>query len=260
MRLCLLSITFLILTFSCNNVKIKKVIVDDVIAESEISNDTIYNGIIKFYDTATKKLVQTANYKAGVLDGNRIDYYSNGKIKVQLHYNDGKINGEVKEFDTTGNLKQTQNLYFDLRAGSTIEYKNKQVSQYYFYSLENKELLHIDYDSIQGKKIEQLNNTNFFFYHFDRYSISDSESSNKDLFLYIPNPPKLNFNYSVCIIDDKYQIKQTIKECIPHESWEKINLDYSILKTNESFAIRLTIDNEFDNNDDTRIAYMFKKL
>ena len=248
---------FLILTFSsCNYQKVKRVIVDDVIAEGEIAHDTIYNGIINFYDTATKKLVQTANYKAGVLDGNRIDYYSNGKINVQLHYDNGKINGEVKIFDTTGKLEQTQNLYYDLRVGPSIEYKNSQVSQYYFYSLENKELLHINYDSIQGKSIEQINDTSLFFFHLNEFTTP----LNKDLFLYLPNPPNLNFKYSVCIIDNKYQIKQTIKACISKESWEKINLNYLLLKSNELFAIRLTVDNEFDGNDNTRLTYMFKKL
>jgi antitoxin component YwqK of YwqJK toxin-antitoxin module len=68
------------LTFSsCDNKKIKRVIVDDVIAEGEISNDTVFNGTIKFYDTGTGKLVETANYKAGILDGERTTYYDNGK-------------------------------------------------------------------------------------------------------------------------------------------------------------------------------------
>jgi antitoxin component YwqK of YwqJK toxin-antitoxin module len=80
-----------------------------------------------------------------------------------LRYDNGKINGEVKIFDSTGGLLETQNLYYDLRVGQSIEYKQGRINQYYFYSLENKELLHIDYDSIQGKKIEQLNDTSFFF-------------------------------------------------------------------------------------------------
>jgi len=42
------------------------------------------------------------------------------------------------------------------------------------------------------------------------------------------------------------------------KSWEIINLDYSILKTDESFAIKLTVDNKFDNDD--RMATMFKRL
>jgi hypothetical protein len=243
---------------SCDTKKDKRIRVDDVFADGEISKDTVYNGLIKFYDTATKQLIQTANYKEGILDGDRIDYYINGKTKLQLQYKNGKINGEVKIFDSTGEISETQNIYFDLRVGPSIEYKNKQVSQYYFYSIENKELLHINYDSIEGKKIDQLNDTSFFFWHFNDYSTSESNTPKTDLFLYLPNPPKFNFQYSLCIIDDKYNIKQTIKDLNPEKSWDIVNLDYTSLKSNESFAIRLTIDNELDNDD--RIASMFKRL
>jgi hypothetical protein len=200
----------------------------------------------------------TANYKAGVLDGKKTDYYANGKIHSHLYYENGKINGETKIYDSSGNISETQTIYFDLRVGPSIEYKSNQISQYYFYSLENKELLHIDYDSIQRKKIEQLNDTRFFFWHLNDYNTSESPLPKTELFLYLPNPPKLNFKYSLCIVDNKYNIKQTTKEFAPNKSWETITLDYSVLKSGESFAIRLTIDNEFDNDD--RIANMFKRL
>ena len=79
-----------------------------------------------------------------------------------------------------------------------------------------------------------------------------------ELFLYLPNPPQLNFKYSLCIIDNNYSIKKIVKEFVPTASWGVIALDYSDLKENEMYAINLTIDNELDN--DERIATMFKKL
>ena len=259
MTLRLFFILLLALTISsCDSKKIKRVKVDDIIAEGNISKDTIYNGIIKFYDTATKQLVQTANYKEGILDGDRIDYYTTGKRKLQLHYQNGKINGEVKIFDSTGEVFQTQNIYFDLRVGPSIEYKNKQVGKYYFYSLENKELVHINYDSVKGKRIEQLNDTSFFFWHYNDYSTIESSKPKTDLFIYLPNPPMFNFQYSLCIITNKYDTRHTIKEFTQNKSWEVINLDYSMLRADESFAIKLTVDNEFDNDDG--IATMFKRL
>lgn len=243
---------------SCGNKKTKRVKIDDVIAEGNISKDTIYNGLIKFYDTATKQLVQIANYKAGILDGDRIDYYTTGKRKLELHYQNGKIDGEVKIFDSTGEISEIQNIYFDLRVGALIEYKKKEVNQYFFYSLENKELLHINYDSVKAKRIEQLNDTSFFFWHYNDYSTSESITPKTELFIYLPSPPKFNFQYSLCIINNKYDIRQTIKEFAKNKSWEVINLDYSILRADESFAIKLTVDNEFDSDD--RIATMFKRL
>lgn len=261
MRVRLIFIFLLILSiYSCNSIKDKRIRVDDVFAEGKISKDTIYDGLIKFYDTATKKLVQTINYKSGVADGDRIDYHLNGKIKALLHYENGKINGKTKIFDTSGNLLAAQNIYYDLRVGPSIEYKDKQVKQYYFYSFENETLLHISYDSIEGKTITQLNDTSFFFWHLDNYKTFESDSFKTDLFLYLPNPPKLNFKYSLCIVDEKYNIRQTIKEFVSENSWDVINIDYSTLEANESFAIRLTVDNEFDDNDESRVAYMFKKI
>ena len=243
---------------SCDNEKSKRVKVDDVIAEGNISKDTIYNGLIKFYDTATKQLVMTANYKDGILDGDRIDYYSTGKRKLQLHYQCGKINGEVKLFDSTGEVTLSQNIYFDLRVGSSIEYRNKQIGQYYFYSLENNELLHINYDSAKGKKIEQLNDTSFFFWHYNDRVSSDLNVPKTELFIYLPNPPKFNFEYSLCIINHQYDIRQTIKVFSQDKSWEVIDLDYSMLREGESFAIKLTVDHEFDSDDS--LATMFKRL
>ena len=196
---------FIVLTFvSCEKTKIKRLKVENLIAEGEISKDTVYNGFIKFYDASTNNLVETAIYKSGELNGLRILYYPNGKTRISTKYSNGKSNGETKVFDTTGNIVETQNSYYNLRVGQSLQYKKGQVSQYHFYSLENKELLHIDYDSIQGKRVEQLNDSNFFFWHLDNYITSESKHEKTELFLYLPNPQKLNFKYLLCLIDNKH--------------------------------------------------------
>jgi hypothetical protein len=243
---------------SCSNKKNKRIRTEDFFAEGEISQDTIYNGLIRFYDTATNHLVTTANYKAGILEGNLQDYYINGNIKIQSYYQNGKTNGQVKFFDSSGAISCTQNMYFDLRVGPTIEYKNGIVNQYYFYSLENKELLHIDYDSVEGKGIEEITDTTLFFWHSYDYSTSDSKETKTDLFIYLPNPPGCNFQYSICVVNREYEIKEIVKEFKPYQHFDKIYLDYSSLKTDETFAIKLTVDNKFDKDD--RMATMFKRL
>jgi hypothetical protein len=231
-----------LILISCSNKNKQRVLVDDVFAEGNIIEDTVFNGFIKFYDTATNKLLMTANYKSGTLNGERIDYYGNGKPKSIMNYRDGKANGELTILDSAGNIFKKQNLYYDLRVGPSLTLKKGKPSEYYFYSLENKELLHINYDSIQGK----------------RFGTSASEERQTELFLYLPNPPGLNFAYSFCIIDNTYTVKRTVKEFNNGESWGVINLNYSNLKSGDIYAIKLTIDNEFDN--DNRIATMFKKL
>lgn len=181
----LYSIFLLFILLSCNDKDKQRVLVDDVFAEGNITKDTVFNGIIKFYDTATNKLVMTANYKSGILDGERIDYYDNGNLNSKLNYKDGKTNGELTIFDSAGNIFKKQNFYYDLRVGPSLTYKKGKPSQYYFYSLENKELLHIEYDSIQGKRVEQLNDTSFFFWHLNDFSTSESGKQQTELFLYI---------------------------------------------------------------------------
>lgn len=255
----LLFITILGLTFcSCKTKTSKRIIIDDLIAEGNISKDTIYNGLIKFYDTATNKLITTANYNGGVLDGERIVYYPTGKYKAKENYENGKVNGQSTIFDSLGNISITETFYYDLHVGPSIEYKNGKVTSYGFYSFENKELLHIDYDSVKGKKIEQLNDKRFFFYHYNNYTDIISSKPQTELFIYLPKPPGFNFQYSLCIVNNKFIIRQTIKEFKHDKSWEEINLDYSMLKADESFAVKLTVDNEFDNDD--KIATMFKRL
>ena len=46
------------------------------------------------------------NYKAGILDGETIVYYSNGNISEMGGYENGKENGVWKYFYTDGLLKQ----------------------------------------------------------------------------------------------------------------------------------------------------------
>ena len=252
------SVFLLLAFFSCNNKNKQRVLVDDAFAEGNITKDTVYNGLIKFYDTATNRLIMTANYKSGILDGERIEYYKNGNPKLKLNYENGKTNGELTIFDSSGNVFEKQNFYYNLRVGPSFTLKKGKPSQYYFYSLENKELLHIDYDSIQGKRIEQLNDTSFFFWHLNNFISSESKEQQTELFLYLPNPPRLNFKYSLCIIDDAYIVKQIAKEFNSDKSWDVITLDYQSLKNGYKYAIKLTVDDEFDNDDG--IATMFKKL
>src|SRR5688572_9967277 len=111
MTLRFLSIFLLLILFSCSGKNKRRVLVDDVFAEGNITRDTVYKGLISFYDTVSNRLVMTANYKSGKLDGERIDYYNNGKPKLKMNYRDGKSNGELTIFDSAGNILEKQNFY-----------------------------------------------------------------------------------------------------------------------------------------------------
>src|SRR5438105_2229339 len=117
-----LYVTLSLLIISCSNLRNdKKVLVGDVYAVGQINKDTIYNGKINFYDTATNKLVQSAEYKNGILEGESVDYFPNG-TKQKLEYRNDEPNGELRRYDASGNIIYRQNFYYGLRVGASVEY------------------------------------------------------------------------------------------------------------------------------------------
>lgn len=250
-------VILLVIVTGCTSAK-KRVTIDDVVAEGDISKDTVYNGLIKFYNINTHQLTQTINYKEGIMDGERIDFYPNGKRKLELAYQNGKINGEIKHYDSTGEISEIQYIYHSLRVGPTTSYKNKEIVEYSFHSLENKELFYINYDSIKGKNHEDLNEGVFFFFNYNNYHTSRDSTPKTELFIYLPNPPVLNFNYSLCIIDSNYNTIQNIKKFSSENIWETIDLNFEKLKENESYAIVLKLNSGINN--DSKTITMFKRL
>jgi hypothetical protein len=242
---------------SCN--RNRRIRVDDFFVEGDISKDTIYNGPISFYDTGTNTLTEVINYKNGVLEGERTGYFKNGKTNFKAYYKNGKLVDDTKTYDSAGNLLFRQNYYYGLNAGASSKYRNNQMVYYYFYSLENQELFHLDYDSISGKTVEQLQNGNdFFFWRTNKYLTPESQAEKTALFLYVPDPPKLNFKYSLCVIDSLYNVKRNVKNFLPNEICATADLDYTSLQPDEIFAIRLETDNEFVT--DRKKTVLFKKI
>lgn len=58
--------------------------------------------------------------------------------------------------------------------------------------------------------------------------------------------------------NDKFNEKKVVMEFSGDENWGKCDLDYTVLQKGEMYAIKLTVDNEFDKDD--RISTMFKRL
>lgn len=252
-------LVFILLFFfvSCSK-RNKRIKLSDSYAEGQISNDTVFNGQIKFYDLRSNHLTEIATYDSGVLNGKRIVYHKNGKIKAIFSFVSGKANGEININDTNGNVIQKQNFYYDLLVGPSIHYKNNEVKHYYFYSFDNEQLFHIDYDSIDNKPIEEINKGKFIFWHLNQYSTSESDSLKTELFIYLPNPPHIRFKYSLCITDNLYNVRQVIKDFNSDNIWETFTLNFSKLHEGEMFSIRLKTSTPFTN--DNKNSTMFKKL
>jgi len=247
---------------SSPKIKTRKVIIEDVIAEGNISSDTILNGFIKFYDTTTKRLVIEAFYKNGKLNGKRKDYYLNGKIKNIGYYENGKQTGTVSYFDTAGQLTSKQDYYFDLKVGNNIQYKNGKPSEYYFTSFDNETLFYINYDSVYNKEIKTINNDHFFFWHINdvaTISTTDRKLEGDECFIYLVNPPDFNFEYSLCVINSKDSILRTEKKLDKTKIWDTFILDRARLNKDERFTLRLSFDRDF-NDEKGEKGDMLKRL
>jgi antitoxin component YwqK of YwqJK toxin-antitoxin module len=153
----LLSVT----SFSCEDHEPDKIVVGDEVAEGDIEKDSTFNGLVSFYDSNSGRLNSKAFYVKDTLHGLRTYYHSNGRIQMTAMYAMGRVIGDVSFFDSNGKIERLQYQYYDLKVGPSIHYKNGEVSDFYFYSLDNEELMHINYDSIKSKTLEQINNNRF---------------------------------------------------------------------------------------------------
>lgn len=61
--------------------------------------------ITKWYDNGT--IAKIINFKNGWKDGNYLENWPNGKIKIISEYIKGNINGEFREWDSEGNLSKS---------------------------------------------------------------------------------------------------------------------------------------------------------
>lgn len=258
------SLLFLILlTIACREHKTsQRILAKDVYAEGDISLDTVYNGLIKFYDTATNKLVIEAFYKNGKLDGKRSNYYLNGSLQSVLHYESGKQNGNASYFDSTGQVESKQDFYYDLEAGSKIQYKKGKPDKYYFTSFDHNDLFYLDYDSVYNIAIEKLNDSGFFFWHVNdiaTFTTTNNILTQKEGFIYIIDPPGFHFEYSLCVINNKDSVLRIEKLFSPSKIWDSFIFDPSTLKTTERFALRLEFDRTYNNNEREK-GEMLKRL
>lgn len=242
----------ILLTFaSCNTGLKRRIILDNTTVEGDISSDTIYNGRIRFYDTATNKLVIDANYRKGKLEGKSIQYYLNGKIKNVEYYNNNKILGTATFYDSSGKLASKQDYYYGIKVGSDIAYKNDTVSEYYFSSLDGNDLFSIRYDTITNKGIYKINgNAKFFFHNNLVKGIATNGTTQEriEYFIYLPNPPDFHFQYSLCIVDQKDNTLSVQEKFDMSKSFTTFIIDPNRLKDGERFAIKLSFIRQLNDN------------
>lgn len=252
---------FLILAIAClscssNNHKSIKT-KDGLLAKGDVDEQSRFQGLIKFYEPNSHKLVSEAIYKDDRQEGESKFFYPNGKVKVWNEYRDGQAHGFTKHYNEQGELAFEQYFYYGLRVGPSVHFKNNQPQTYTFWSLDKEELFSLNYDSIGTKAINEVNKE-FFFFTIKPLELIDNKASKsgRECFLYLPNPPKYTFSYSLCIVNEQYDVLETIRTFDPVQPWNTFLLDTSLTKKGQFLALRLKIDDQVNNAD----ASAFKKL
>lgn len=248
---------FFSLILGCRNDEKKNVLLDDQVAEGNISKDTTYEGLIKFYDTKHHKLVSEAIYKNNVLEGRRVIYFPDGKKQVELDYENGEPLGFTTIYKEDGKVKTKQYFYYGLQVGPSIQYNHNLPKEYNFYSFDGKNLFHLDYDSIGKRRMDELQGMFFFFHRKDLQLLDFNAAKNKtEYFIYLVNPPKYKFAYSLCRIDSSYKVMDTLQTFDSGKVWETFFIDSSVQQRNSILALKLRIEDSVNGENMT----MFKRL
>ena len=148
--------------------------INDTLVGMEFYDNNELNGVSEFY-YPNGKLKMHSEYKGGILNGLKQYYYPNGVLKYSDYHYEGLLVGPITFYDSLG-------------------YPEK----YYFTSLDNVDLLKIDFKKWIG--VESIARDLFLYSLNTEYY--DSIRRYK-VFIYLPSPPKLRLEYGIYIKDPK---------------------------------------------------------
>ena len=227
---------------------------DGYFIEGNISRDTVYNGLIRFFTTKFHTLETEANYREGKLHGRSVDYYKNGQERMISSYENGKINGYAYYFLEDGTLSERIFYYHGLYFGPHTSYKNGKPYYYKFLSLEGQELFGFEYD-YEKKVVKKHSEDAFFFYYPRVLDIYGDEVAKTMYLVYLPNPPYFRFKYDLVITDSAYNIYYQ-RPLVDSIGFMNVVLDPPLDAPTKFHALRLNI---YDSTDHSEVL-MFKKL
>ncbi|MCG8700976.1 MAG: hypothetical protein MI922_23190 [Bacteroidales bacterium] len=101
----ILLLSYLFVFTSCNEREI-------ILSDEELPDDIFYlknelkpySGVCVVNFSNSDKTKEMMRFKDGILHGERISFYSNGKVKLQGSYNMGKLNGVWERYSVNGEL------------------------------------------------------------------------------------------------------------------------------------------------------------
>ncbi len=92
-------------------------------------------GFHEIFSANSNALVQTSNYKAGVLDGDQIVYYETGQIEEKRHLDEtGSLSGDFLSYFENGKMKSEGHYAYGAMNGKwKFFYSNGNVKQILYY-------------------------------------------------------------------------------------------------------------------------------
>jgi hypothetical protein len=249
MKTCFIVVIFCILTIHCKQSnQIGSIVIGNERIEGNISADTIFNDVIKRYDLPTGKLLSETEYENGKFNGRRKVFHKNGKLIFEGNYLSDLRHGVNTYYNNqTGNLESTDNFYYGIRVGPSVEYKGNKINTYRFYSLCNDILIHLNYDSVKTSSIDVLMNE-YFFYDLKEITSVDNSGSEKDsveYFLYTPNPPELSFKYDLVLVNEAYDSIRLVKSFTDQDLWATFSIDPNLNHGELKYSLRLRFYDPF---------------
>ena len=67
-------------------------------------------------------IIQISTYKAGLLDGECLDFYATGKLKSKVNFQSGKINGAAYKFYPSGVIENIREWQNDKKVGYGVDF------------------------------------------------------------------------------------------------------------------------------------------
>ncbi|RYY90700.1 MAG: hypothetical protein EOO15_01565 [Chitinophagaceae bacterium] len=227
-----------ILLISCQGKKEKiflSVEKNGLVMEGFATKDSLFTDTVFYYDSS-RRLLRKDKFENGRMNGVSVDYYSNGQPSSISYYTNGIKNGDNSYFDTSGNCDYKDYYYYDLSVGSIV-YFNKDGSprRYFFVNLQNETLVDINYLAWSG-----VNSIDTKCINFTTQVQRTGSVKKLFLFLYLLNPPRLSFRYSIIkkkrLSENEFTDVMEIENEFPFKKlilpeWE----------ADESYAVRLNV-------------------
>lgn len=256
----LYSLCFIVFLNSCQNYrKPREIILGNERVKGVISKDTIFNGSIRFYNKKTNRLISECNYKDGKLNGERKDFYDNGKLSSLSYYDDDKLTGEVTVYSKNGEKLKVEFYYYGYQVGHSTKFVLKKPQEYFFYSFGGEPIFSISYDTTLRKRITDVQLNYFFINKRESTDISPEGfiGQNIEVFIYMPQPPLYNFRYYLVLTDTLYDQVKIVKELNNNEPWSRFIVNLSEKRNDKlEYAIKLLVTDSIAGGDFT----MYKKL